>query len=166
MRSRTSASAKFLTLRAVAKAAGTTTPTVYKRFRNKQALRNALADRIRNQLNEYLFASKRIEDVCRRYLEFAEAHTHEYQLLLQSWSDIFHPGRPRPGRAWLMGKFAERFGGKPDDYSRCVYALILLSHGAATLLTIPADEVARDEVRRNFLVISDTLIQNNKLFRN
>ena len=46
-----------LTLRAVAREAGTTTPTVYKRFRNKQALRKALAERVRLQLNEYLFAA-------------------------------------------------------------------------------------------------------------
>ena len=153
-----------LTLRAVAREAGSTTPTVYKRFRNKQALRNALAERFRSQLNEHLFASKSLEDVCRRYLAFAEEHPHEYQLLLHSWGDIFHPDQPRPGRMWLMTQFAARFGGKPEDYSRPVYALFLLSHGAATLLSIPADDLARDEVRRNFLAISNTVIQQAKLF--
>jgi len=64
-----------------------------------------------------------------------------------------------------MTKFAERFGGKPDDYSRCVYALMLLSHGAATLLSLPSEEIARDEVRRNFMAISETLIKQTKLFR-
>jgi AcrR family transcriptional regulator len=154
-----------LTLRAVAREAGTSTPTVYKRFRNKQALRNALAERFRSQLNEYLFASKSLEDVCRHYLEFAEEHAHEYQLLLHSWSDIFHPNLPRPGRAWLMTQFANRFGGKPEDYSRPVYALFLLSHGAATLLSIPADELSRKEVHQNFLAISETIIQQAQLFR-
>lgn len=154
-----------LTLRAVAKEAGTTTPTVYKRFRNKQALRAALADRVRSQLNEYLFASKSLEEVCRHYLTFAETHPHEYRLLLYAWSDIFRPDLPRPGRAWLMTKFAERFGGKPADYSRPVYALMLLSHGAATLLSLPSEEIAREEVRRNFMAISETLIKQTRLFR-
>lgn len=154
-----------LTLRAVAKEAGTTTPTVYKRFRNKEALRAALAQRFRMQLNESLFASKSIEDVCRRYLQFAEEHTHEYQLLLQSWSDIFHPDFPQPGKQWLMSKFAERFGGEPQQYSRCFYLLFLLSHGAATLLSLPADEAARKEVRNNFLSVCEALIQNSRLFR-
>ena len=153
-----------LTLRSVAREAGTTTPTVYKRFQNKQAIRNALAERFRLQLNEYLFASKSLEDVCRRYLEFAEEHPHEYRLLLNSWSDIFHPDHPRPGRLWLMTQFANRFGGQPEDYSLCFYALFLLSHGAATLLSIPSDDIARNEVRNNFLAISDRLIRQPQVF--
>jgi len=152
-----------LTLRAVAREAGTTTPTVYKRFRNKQALHKALADRVRSQLNEYLFASKSLEDVCRRYLAFVQQHPHEYQLLLHAWSDVFHPELPRPGRAWLMTQFANRFGGKPEDYSLVAYALIMLSHGAATVLSIPGDEIARKEVEQNFLAIADRLIQHNEI---
>jgi AcrR family transcriptional regulator len=50
-----------LTLRAVAHEAGTTTPTLYKRFRNKQALRLALAYRLREELNAELFSSPSLE---------------------------------------------------------------------------------------------------------
>jgi len=32
-----------------------------------------------------------------------------------------------------------------------VLRMFLLGHGAATLLSVPGDEIARDEVRRNFL---------------
>jgi AcrR family transcriptional regulator len=153
-----------LTLRAVAREAGTTTPTVYKRFRNKQAILTTLALRIRAQLNEYLFAADSIEDVCLRYVTFAEEHPHEYQLLINSWSDIFHPNQPRPGRAWLMAQFAKRYGGNAEDYARQVYALFLLSHGAATLLSIPSDELARKELRSNFLAISETIIRESAAF--
>src|SRR6266852_9130183 len=41
---------KGLTLRAVARQSGTTTTTVYKRFRNKEALRFALAERVYQEL--------------------------------------------------------------------------------------------------------------------
>ena len=157
--------AAALTLRAVAEEAGTTTPTVYKRFRNKEAIRVALALRIRSRLNEFLFESKSIEDVCRRYLQFAEEHHHEYQLLLQSWGDFFRPDLPRPGMQWLMSKFAERFGGRPEEYTRCFYLLFLLSHGAATILSFPGTESARIEVRDNFLSGCDIVIQNCQLFR-
>jgi len=154
-----------LTLRAVAKEAGTTTPTVYKRFRNKEALRVALAHRCREQLNEFLFGSRSLDDVCRRYLQFAEEHRHEYELLLHSWSDVFQPDRPQPGKQWLMGKFAERFGGEASQYARNFYMLVIFSHGAATLLSLSDDENARKDVRENFLSLCDILIQNTHLFR-
>lgn len=153
-----------LTLRAVAIEAGSTTPTVYKRFRNKQAILNTLALRIRAELNEHLFGAASLEEVGRRYLEFVEAHPHEYQLLLHSWGDIFNPGMPRPGRAWLLTQFAKRFGGDPEDYARAVYALILLAHGAGTLISVPADEVSREDLRRNFFAIADAVIAHPRLF--
>ena len=156
---------KGLTLRAIAREAGTSTPTVYKRFRNKEALRKALAERIRLQLNEYLFAAKSLEDVCRRYLVFAAEHPNEYRLLTHLWNDIFHPDFPRPGRLWVMTQFANRFGGEPEDYSRCFYALFLLSHGAASLLSLSSDDVAREELHRNFLQIVDVLIGQNQILR-
>jgi AcrR family transcriptional regulator len=154
-----------LTLRAVAREAGTTTPTVYKRFRNKQALLNTLAERFKAQLNELLLASKSLEEVCSRYLAFAEEHPHEYQLLWYSWTDIFHPDQPRPGRAWLLTQFANRFGGSPEDYARPFYGLFLLAHGAATLLSVPGDDAARAEARHNFLAISKMFIQQTAVFR-
>ena len=54
--------ARGLTLRAVAREAGTTTPTVYKRFRNKQALQIAIALRFRQQLNEEVFSAATMEE--------------------------------------------------------------------------------------------------------
>ncbi|HMI52715.1 MAG TPA: TetR/AcrR family transcriptional regulator [Candidatus Saccharimonadales bacterium] len=155
-----------LTLRVVAREAGTTTPTVYKRFRNKQALMRALAERFRAQLNEQLFASSSLDDVCRRYLRYVEEHPHEYQLLWHTWSEIFHPEGPQPGRIWLLNLLATRFGGEPEDYSRTFYALFLVTHGAASLLTAPEnDESSRAEVRKNCLAICDTILENVPIFR-
>jgi AcrR family transcriptional regulator len=154
-----------LTLRAVAREAGTTTPTVYKRFRNKQALQIALALRCRQQLNEELFSATSIEEAFGRYLRFAEEHTNEYRLLWSTWTDIFHPDLPRPGRSWCMAQLADRFGGKPEEYARAFYAFFLMAHGAATLFAVPGDEIAREELRRNFLSICDSLVRNVKIFR-
>jgi len=154
-----------LTLRAVAKEAGTTTPTVYKRFRNKESLLNTLAERFKALLNEQLFQSQTLEEVSRRYVSFAEENPHEYQLLWRHWTDTFHPDQPRPGRAWVLTQFAQRFGGNPEEYAIPFYALFLLGHGTASLLSVPGDNVARDEARNNFLAISETLIRETKIFR-
>jgi AcrR family transcriptional regulator len=154
-----------LTLRAVAKQAGTTTPTVYKRFKNKEALMSALAARIRLQLNEQLFVSKNIEETYRRYLAFAEEHPHEYQLLMRSWDDIFHPDHPAPGRVWFLHQLANRFGGKPADYDCAFYAFFLLAHGASSMLSLPSDDSAREVIRKNYLAVADTLLKNLNILR-
>jgi len=41
----------------------------------------------------------------------------------------------------------------------------MISHGAATLLAVPGDEVARDEVRRNFSEICRIFVRNIEVFR-
>jgi AcrR family transcriptional regulator len=154
-----------LTLRAVAKEAGTTTPTVYKRFRNKEDLLKTLAERFREQLNEQLFNCKSLEDVAQCYLNFAEEHPHEYQLLWHTWTNIFHPDLPRPGRAWILTQAAKRFGGKPEEYVYAFSALLFVAHGAADLLSVPGDEIAREEVREHFRIISRKLIEQLPKFR-
>lgn len=154
-----------LTLRAVAQEAGTTTPTLYKRFRNKNALQLALAYRIREELLAKLFTSPNLEEVYRRYLCYAEENPHEYDLLRLSWGQFFSPGNPRPGRAWVLTQLATRFGGEPESYSRVFDALFLLCHGTATLLAVTDDKVLRTELRENCITVCDQLLTNVAILR-
>src|SRR6478736_6408137 len=66
--------AKNLTLRSVARAAGTTTTTVYKRFRNKEALLLALAELVQARITERTTSAPTIEESYRRFLKFADQH--------------------------------------------------------------------------------------------
>ena len=154
-----------LTLRAVALEAGTTTPTLYKRFRNKEALRLALAYRFREELISELFSSPSLEEVYRRYLQYAEENPHEYELLRLSWGHFFSPGSPRPGRAWALTQFAARFGGKPEDFAQVFDAFFLVCHGTATLLTVADDKATRASMRENCIKVCDTLLANVAIFR-
>jgi AcrR family transcriptional regulator len=154
-----------LTLRAVARESGTTTPTLYKRFRNKQALRLALAYRLREELNALLFSSPRLEDVYRRYLRYAEENPHEYELLRMSWGHFFSPGSPRPGRSWLLTQLAARFGGEPEDYAPVFDALFLICHGTATLLTVTDDKAVRDAIRESCINVCGKLLENVAILR-
>jgi len=162
LRSRGEAS---LSLRKVAFAAGTTTPTVYKRFRNKQALLLALALRLRDELNDALFKSKSLQEACRVYLRYAEDHPNEYKLLFLLWNEIFGSDRPRPGLDWARKQLARKFGGKPEEYERFTYAIWLICHGGATLLTAPSDLRRRSEHREQTLAICDTLLQSGECLR-
>jgi AcrR family transcriptional regulator len=156
---------KGLTLREVARAAGTTTPTVYKRFRNKEAIRLALALRYRAGLNAELFASSSIEEVYRRYLAYAEANPHEYELLRLEWPELYTPTRPRPGRVWVLAQMAARFGGRPEDYGQVVDALFLICHGASTLLTVKGEKEAQEPIREACIKTCDRMIEHIEIFR-
>ena len=158
--------ARGLTLRSVARVAGTTTTTVYKRFHNKHALMLALAQRVHKQLTARTASAPTIEQGYRRFLRFAETHPHEYNLLWgPAWSEVLGPGRPRPIRAWLLAKFAARFGGQAEDYIRAYYALFLLVHGTANLLSAARDRRSKAEMRDNCLAICDALIANIEVFK-
>jgi len=149
---------KGLTLRAVADKAGTTTPTLYKRFRNKEALRIALAYRVRDELTADLLASPGVEHFCRRYLAYVEAHPREYELLSNYWGHFF--SAPRPVRSWLLAQLATRFGGKPENYGGVYDAIFLVCHGASTLLTSAPERNVLEATRSICLKVCDSLIEN------
>ncbi|MGC2697893.1 MAG: TetR/AcrR family transcriptional regulator [Candidatus Angelobacter sp.] len=158
--------AKGLTLRSVAKMAGTTTTTVYKRFRNKEALLLALAAMVQAKITTETTSAKTIEEAYRRFLGFAQRHPHEYNLLWgPAWAELLAPGRPRPIKAWLLDRFAERFGGEPKDYIHTYYALFLLVHGTANLLGVTRDRRLKAEMRNSCLAICDALVANVKVLR-
>jgi AcrR family transcriptional regulator len=153
--------AQSLTLRSVAREAGTTTTTVYKRFQNKEALLIALAELVQRKITSATTSAPTIEEAYRCFLAFAERHPHEYNLLWgPAWSEVLAPGRPRPIKAWLLEKFAARFGGKPEDYVRAYYALFLLIHGTANLLAVTQSRHSKAEMRNNCLAICDALVKN------
>ena len=153
--------AKRLTLRSVARAAGTTTTTVYKRFRNKEALLLAMAEMVQARITARATSAATIEDCYRRFLKFADQHPHEYQLLWgPAWAELLGPKRPRPIKAWLLEKFAARFGGEPKDYILNYYALFLLVHGTANLLIVTRDRRMKAEMVNSCLAICDALVAN------
>jgi len=156
---------KGLTLREVARTAGTTTPTVYKRFRNKEAIQLALASRFRAELFAEVFTSSRVEEIYRHFLDYAEANPHEYELLRLSWPQLAAPGRPRPGHVWASAQMAARFGGRPEDYGQAVDAVFFLCHGACTLLAVDGDAATHEAIRDTCVKICDRLIDHVEIFR-
>lgn len=154
-----------LTLRAVARAAGTTTPTVYKRFRDKATLRIAVARHIWHELIEYLVASNRLEETYRRYIRYGEEHPEEYRLLTAAWSEVFGSEPQRPGEIWFRRLLADRFGGKPEEYGPGYYSMFLLCHGASTLINMASNDRLRGELRENCIAVCDRLIQNVDMLR-
>jgi AcrR family transcriptional regulator len=150
-----------LTMRAVAREAGTTTPTVYQRFRDKREILEALRLRAQWQLFSAVKASRAIAPFCRRYLDFAASHRHEYELIHADWSARLNRDEPRPSFELLKQRLADRLGGKPEQHRRLALAIAALSHGTATQLLIPGvhERVVR-ELRRTCVMAAESLVES------
>jgi len=145
---------KALTMRTVARAAGTNTPAVYRRFRDRDDILRALLQRIRREVTAMLESTSSPEEGAERYLDYALSHPREYELFYQKEYELFYSARSRragvkptgrPGRVAMQRKLAEKLGGAPDDHERMQIALWMMGHGAAMLLiakTILPEEAA------------------------
>ncbi len=123
-----------LTMRAVAQAAKTTTPTLYERFEDKHALLAFLRDRARDRMFLALQPSKTTLEACRLGLQFTLEHGNEYLLLTSDWAERLGRKEPMPSYELVKTKLAGDLGGDPEDYSQLALALVSLVHGTAILL--------------------------------
>jgi AcrR family transcriptional regulator len=144
---------KALTMRAVAKAAGTNTPSLYRRFRDRDDILRGLLQRVRLDFAARLASAASPEEACERYLDFALSHPHEYELFYRHNYDLFHSPRSRraqvepvgqPARDAMRRKLQQKLGGSPERRERVLTSLWMVGHGAAMLLIaktiLPEDE--------------------------
>jgi AcrR family transcriptional regulator len=125
---------RALTMRAVARAAGTTTPTLYHRFRDKNELRDFLVERARQNLFEALKPSRSALELLRRALEFISHHGNEYRLLTFRWAQRLASGAPMISLAYLQQLLAQELGGTPASHQALGLQLIAQVHGTSLLL--------------------------------
>jgi AcrR family transcriptional regulator len=123
-----------LTMRAVARASGTTTPTLYERITNKDDLLALLRRRARLNLFAAIKTSRTPAQVCRRVLDFLTAHPHDYRLISEDWAFAFARKEHMPSFEFLKRRLALQLGGEPDRHTPVALALVALLHGTASLL--------------------------------
>ena len=157
---------KSLTMRAVAKAAGTNTPAVYRRFKNRRDILHGLMGRLQKDVADAVRPCQSPEEACERYVEFALSHPHEYELFFEHAYQLPRPAQGpirehRPTMALVEAKLTERLGGSPEDHTRLALALWALSHGTAMILiskSIPPEHAP--ELRSVFSSTLKMMIRN------
>jgi len=159
-----------LTMRAVAKAAGTNTPAVYRRFPSRHEVLQALLRRVQRMFADAVRDSRSPEEACEQYLEFALSHPHEYELFYDYAYQLPRPPQirgtaplreHRPTMALMEARLADRLGGSPQDQTRLSLALWAITHGTAMILisrSIPPEHAA--ELRSVFSSAVETMIRN------
>lgn len=133
---------KALTMRAVARAAHSNTPAVYRRFKNRQDIIRALLKQIVVRTGEQ-FASGSVEQMAESYVDYALEHPHEYDLFY-SYAHKLSPtkvdGRlqpirnSRPNFGLVERLLAKELGGSPEDHTKLALALWATLHGTTMLL--------------------------------
>jgi AcrR family transcriptional regulator len=156
---------KALTMRTVARAAGTNTPAVYRRFRDRDDILRGLIQRVRMEIASRLEAARSPEEGCERYLDYALSHPHEYELFYEHSYELYYSARSKragvkvvgqPAKDAMRRKLTEKLGGSAGDHERLLTALWMTVHGAAMLLIekaiLPEDAEAARSVFRMAVV--------------
>lgn len=148
---------RALTMRAVARVAGTNTPAVYRRFKNREDLIRGLLLRTAGRIRQQFEDGKTIEQMAEAYVEFALKTPNEYELFY-SHASLMSPrkgrGAPRPIREsrpnfdFTERLLAKNFGGSPDDHTHTALALWALLHGTSSLLLTKSVPEGHEEALR------------------
>ena len=125
---------KSLTMRAVAKAAGTTTPTVYGRYRDREDILRALRMKTRSDLYAALVRTRTLREAVQRQLEFALENSHAYEVLFDGVGRAPSLYEPWPSFNLMRERLAQQIGGTPREHNRLIMAIWSLMHGTAMLI--------------------------------
>ena len=155
---------KSLTLRAVAKAAKTTTPSVYQRFATKEDLVLALARRYQQEWSREIMSSPSLGAGAELLLDMVQKLPHEYIFFFGThWGTLFERGKPRPAFDWAKVQLAKRHGGSAEQYHSHAWAILLLLHGASQLLSTQPPPALAEEVRENCLRACAAVVSHPEL---
>jgi AcrR family transcriptional regulator len=125
---------KALTMRAVAKSAGTTTPTVYERFRDRDDILRALRHETRRELFAAVSSTRTLRQSVERYIQFALEQPYAYEVLFDGVGKPPSLHEPWPSFNLIRDRIAKRLGGSPRQYTRLMLAVWSLMHGAVMLI--------------------------------
>jgi AcrR family transcriptional regulator len=125
---------KALTMRGVAKAAGTTTPTLYERYRDREDILLALRLETRRELFNAISGAGTLRQLVERHIEYALEHSYAYEVLFDGVGKPPSLFEPWPSFNLLRDRVAKRLGGKPREYTRLMLSLWSLMHGTAMLI--------------------------------
>lgn len=125
---------KALTMRAVAKAAGTTTPTVYERYRDRDDILRALRLQTRRELYASLIQTRTLRNAIERYLQFALQQTHAYEVLFDGVAKPPSLHEPWPSFNLMRERILRQTGGTTRQHNRLILATWCLMHGTAMLI--------------------------------
>ncbi len=123
-----------VTMRAVAERAGTHTPRIYLRLKDKGTLLRALRSAALVRWLARMQGTRSLRDGCRRYLDFAAERPSDYGLLWgPGFRDRIAPGDGARAMSVLQRGLARDLGGEPSVHRALALSIWALLHGTVSL---------------------------------
>jgi AcrR family transcriptional regulator len=120
-----------ITLRAVAKEAGTTTPTIYQRFEDREVLMNRVIERVTDSVVAVLQRTTSVEGLVREYLRDCLEHPMRLELSVHTFGRRYVAGEAMPAFELLQSRITEDIGIKGRDCEDLALAIAALAFGTA-----------------------------------
>ena len=118
-------------MRAIARAARTNTPAVYRRFRDREEILRALVASYQAEIFREVEPATSIADLLNRVLQFGLRQPREYQLMASGL--LARVTRERPNLDLAIVRVCSWLGGTADDNRELAMALWSLMHGLIML---------------------------------
>ena len=117
-----------ITIRGVAAAAKTTTPTVYSYYADREALLVALRSVAYLRFVAYMTKASNFKELCARYLEYGDNHPRDYELLYgRRWTERVSP----EAQSTEIAGFARELVKAGVDETRAIetaYPIVMMLH--------------------------------------
>jgi AcrR family transcriptional regulator len=118
-----------VTIRGVATAAATTTPTVYSYYADREALLTALRALAFTRFSAHLQKSRDFKDACARHLEFGASHPRDYELLYgRGWMERVSTDAQK-GEIERYITHLVRAGVDASKAAQVAYPIMMMLHG-------------------------------------
>lgn len=119
-----------VTMRAVAAAAGTTTPTIYERFRDREELLDAVTELWQEEVVAELRKAASVEEMARRFIRLSCKYPRRFDLTVDTFGSRLASGAPQPGLELLRQRLAEETAARGAERESLALAIASLVFGA------------------------------------
>ena len=119
-----------VTMRAVAAAAGTTTPTIYERFSDREALLDAVIRLWEEELVTELGKAASVEEMAIRFIRLSCKYPRRFDLTINIFGSRLASGASQPGLDLLRQRLAEETHAHGAERESLALAIAALVFGA------------------------------------
>jgi len=155
---------KSLSMRAVAKMAGTNTPAVYRRFRNREELLKAMVESYQEEVGKQLRPCGSVQELAKTYADYALKYPQDHQLMMSGL--LARTTALRPNFEFALNRTAEWLGGTAQEHRSLLLAIVALIDGVVLLQNTGwVRETDVPALSAGFSKALEVLVKNEAQFR-